>query len=156
MQTTVRDTGACGPGEGLSPTLSLALLRMGLAPEDLSKAGAELGGLETRNLSRGETLLKEGEPPGEAFVVDAGLLQVFKRQPGGSEVLMAELGPGSIVGEMSLLTLEPRAATVVAGRETRVFVITSRVFADLVRLSNAFAVKVAKLSEERRKELARV
>ena len=56
---------------------------------------------------------------------------------------------------MSLLTLEPRAATVVAA-ETRLFVITSRVFADLVRLSSAFAVKVAKLSEERRRELARV
>jgi CRP-like cAMP-binding protein len=115
-----------------------------------------LAGMKTRTLAAGETLLREGDPPGDAYIVEAGLLHVFKRQPGGSEVLMAELGPGSIVGEMSLLTLEPRAASVVAGGETRVFVISTPVFAALLRLSASFAVKIARLSEGRRRELARV
>lgn len=153
MESEVREAGG---GDGLSPTLSLALLRMGVAPEDVARAGPALSGMQTRGLARGETLIREGDPPGEAFIVDAGLLHVFKRQPGGSEVLMAALGPGSIVGEMSLLTLEPRAASVAAAVDTRVFVVSAKVFADLLKLSSAFALKVAKLSEERRKELARV
>src|SRR5262249_47907632 len=44
-----------------------------------------------------------------------GGLEVLVRQPDGSDVRTARVGPGAVLGEASLLTGAPRGATVRAG-----------------------------------------
>ena len=61
------------------------------------------------SVSASRVLTREGAPGQEFFLITKGELSVRRN---GSEI--ARLGPGEFFGEMSLLMLEPRTATVVA------------------------------------------
>jgi hypothetical protein len=61
-------------------------------------------------VKRGTTLFKEGSPGGSCFVVIRGTVEVSFMAQGRSQTL-ARLPPGSIFGQMSLITKEPRTAT---------------------------------------------
>ncbi len=87
-----------------------------LSEEDLTGV-ADTG--EPVELAAGEQLAGEGEPGDAMFVIVSGELQVVKRSR-TSEVPIAALGPGEIVGEMAIFEAQPRNATVRAVTETRV------------------------------------
>jgi signal transduction histidine kinase len=61
-------------------------------------------------LASGETLFSEGDDPDLAYVIDSGELEILK-ESAGRNVRIAVSGPGDVVGEMGLLTGEPRNAT---------------------------------------------
>ena len=50
----------------------------------------------------------------EVFVVISGRLEVRARQDDGTEILLAQVGPGETLGEISLFDPGPAAATVTA------------------------------------------
>ena len=82
------------------------------------------GGLEEATLERlaealplrradvGARVVEEGDGAREMFVVVRGELEVLKRSPGGAEVRVAMLGPGDWFGEMSIVDVQPRSASV--------------------------------------------
>ncbi len=77
--------------------------------------------------ARGESVVREGEVGHELFIVVSGNVKVQITQR-GSAVEVARLGAGEFFGEMSLLTGEPRAASVVATEETEVVVVDHGAF----------------------------
>jgi len=62
----------------------------------------------------GNIVIQEGVLQTEVFVVISGLLEVRAKQSDGSEVLLAHVGPGETLGEISLFTPGPATATVTA------------------------------------------
>ncbi len=62
---------------------------------------------------RGSVLMRQGEAGTSMFTIVSGKVVVSVRERDG-EHKVAELGPDDYVGEMSLLTGEPRSATVTA------------------------------------------
>jgi CRP/FNR family cyclic AMP-dependent transcriptional regulator len=69
--------------------------------------------IENRHYESGETVIQE-QTPGEAlFLVKSGKVRVEKHS-GGKKVVLAELGPGKAVGEMSLIDSSPTSACVIA------------------------------------------
>jgi CRP/FNR family cyclic AMP-dependent transcriptional regulator len=67
----------------------------------------------------GAELMHQGEPSTSLHVILTGRVQVERGHPSLSEpLILAELGPGEVVGEMGLLDGEPRSATVRAIEET--------------------------------------
>jgi CRP/FNR family cyclic AMP-dependent transcriptional regulator len=81
----------------------------GLAPEILDRLIAVSS---TVHVPAGTQLLGEGEPALCVFVVCEGELEIRKRGTHGSEFRLAMLHPGDCVGEMSLIDIQPRSATV--------------------------------------------
>ena len=73
---------------------------------------------ERRNLEPGETLLEQGEPGDELYLLLDGVLVA---EVDGEEV--AEIGPGAIVGERAFLEGGNRTATLTARTPCRVAVI---------------------------------
>ena len=76
-----------------------------------------------RVLQAGEVLFKEGDPGDCAFVIESGQLEVSRVDDGVNQVL-ALLGPGEMIGEMSLLDKLPRSASATARQVTRLRAIT--------------------------------
>ncbi len=62
----------------------------------------------------GEVIVREGSGDTSLMVVTSGVVRVTKRRDAGKSVEVARLGAGEFFGEMSLLTGEPRSATVSA------------------------------------------
>ncbi|MEX2323753.1 MAG: ATP-binding protein [Acidimicrobiia bacterium] len=67
---------------------------------------------ETVTLEPGEALFQEGDSGDTAFVITGGAVEVLKRGPSGSEVLLAVRGEGEVIGEMALVESAARSATV--------------------------------------------
>ena len=64
------------------------------------------------NLSANKVLFLAGDPGDGCYRLNEGLLKVSISSPNGAERILAILGPGSIVGDMSLIDKRPRSATV--------------------------------------------
>ncbi len=60
----------------------------------------------------GEAVFREGDPARDLFVVMRGEMEVLKRSQSGVDARVALLGPGDWFGEMSILDVQPRSATV--------------------------------------------
>lgn len=78
-------------------------------------------------IGAGDVLTQEGSPGREFFVIAEGTAAVDVRGK-----VVAKLGPGDFFGEMALLDLGPRAATVRAESPMTVYVIEQRDFGRLL------------------------
>jgi CRP-like cAMP-binding protein len=92
----------------------------GLDDESLGVLAREL---PTEYVEVGQTVVEEGDTAREMFVVITGELEVVKRSKAGStssgsEARVAMLGPGDWFGEMSILDVQPRSASVRATAPT--------------------------------------
>jgi EAL domain-containing protein (putative c-di-GMP-specific phosphodiesterase class I) len=76
-----------------------------------------------RVLQEGEWLFREGDTGDTAFVIENGLLEVCREEDGKRE-RVAQLGPGDMIGEMSLIDKLPRSASAFARLPTRLRVLT--------------------------------
>jgi di/tricarboxylate transporter/CRP-like cAMP-binding protein len=74
--------------------------------------------LEELELAAGQMVFSQGEPGDALFVVTSGAVEV-REERGGPTQRVAILGPGDCVGEMALVTGDPRSATVVTLADTR-------------------------------------
>jgi CRP/FNR family transcriptional regulator, cyclic AMP receptor protein len=73
----------------------------------------------------GTRIVEEGDDSREMFVVLSGELEVLKRSRSGSEVRVAMLGPSSWFGDMAILDVQPRSASVRALAPTQLMRIRS-------------------------------
>ena len=73
--------------------------------------------LEERRFAPGTTLVEEGTPGRELYILADGTADVMKKTADGREAKIADLGPGAVFGEMALVGIMPRSATVRARTE---------------------------------------
>ena len=99
---------------------------MGLLPENshlLSRLPGRVladvfANAKTVKLATNKALFHAGDPGNGCYRVDEGLLKVVMVSHTGSERILAFLGPGDIVGELSIIDGRPRSASVVAVRDS--------------------------------------
>ena len=100
---------------------------------------------------RGEPVIEEGAAGDSMFVMLRGAANVFVSR-NGSKIQVATLGAGDCFGEMSLLTGEPRSATVRADADCYVMEIEKPVMADLLRDAPGCMEKLSELLAQRKME----
>jgi predicted acylesterase/phospholipase RssA/CRP-like cAMP-binding protein len=72
----------------------------------------------------GEVLFREGDVGDSLYAIVTGRVRMLVGEP-GAERPIRDLGPGELIGEMALLTGEPRTATVAAVRDTELYRLTA-------------------------------
>lgn len=82
--------------------------------------------LVERRFEVGATIVAEGESGHSMFIVHSGELSVSKLGDTSRVIRMAGLKPGDFFGEMSLLAMQNRSATVVAESPTVLYELTAR------------------------------
>ena len=80
---------------------------------------------------RDEVLIKEGDDNNAVYLLRKGSVTVSKRV-GGKEIVLNYVAAGNYVGEMALLSHQPRVATVTAASSTEAIEIDSAVFRKLL------------------------
>src|SRR6185369_7090082 len=66
-----------------------------------------------------QTLFVAGDEGDGCYRVEEGLLKASIGAPAGGERILAILGPGSVVGELSMIDGGPRSASVTALRDSK-------------------------------------
>ena len=94
----------------------------------LSDAGLDLlvSMLVERRVDAGATVVREGEPGRSMFIVHTGQLVVSRLLKSGRSLRMSDLAPGDFFGEMTLIEMQNRSATVVAESPTVLYELTAR------------------------------
>lgn len=82
--------------------------------------------LVERRFDVGAIVVAEGEPGRSMFVVHSGELAVNKRGESGHEIRMSVLEAGDFFGEMTLIEMQNRSATVVVERPTVLYELTAK------------------------------
>jgi CRP/FNR family cyclic AMP-dependent transcriptional regulator len=98
----------------------------------------------------GRVLIRQGEPGREFFVIVEGKAKVSAR---GKRAMT--LGPGSGLGELSLLDQAPRSATVTAASDMHLLVLDSRSFSSLIAEVPSVTGKIFRVMAERLREAER-
>ena len=80
-----------------------------------------------RVFGKGEVLMHEGEIGAESYIIVTGTVRVEKNI-NGKQVEISKLKEGDIVGEMSIITSDPRSASVRALEKTEVLVLDQDLF----------------------------
>ena len=70
-----------------------------------------------KNLKKTEVLFREGDSSDAMYVIKSGKIVITKSK-GSSEVVLAELGPGDMLGEMAFFDNRPRSAGAKASVDT--------------------------------------
>lgn len=140
------DTGAVKRAEELLAATDLFGL---LSVEDRQ---ALVAAAPLRLFGAGETLVRQGEAGHSAFVVVEGRVRV-SLDPGDIE--LALLDRGAYFGEMSLLTGDPRTASVRAVGDCTVLEITSDAFRGIILQHPALVDRIGAVVAERRAGIVR-
>jgi CRP-like cAMP-binding protein len=96
---------------------------------------------ESLTVAAGSELFREGDPGDGLYLVVWGEIDIAKRTPAGERSL-ARLGAGGVLGEMSLLTDEPRSATGRALADAAVLRLPAARFRALLAEGSSAALKI--------------
>lgn len=83
-------------------------------------------------IEEGEAVVREGERADRFYVIDSGTVRVSQTGPNGEAVVIRDLGPGDVFGEIGLLRGVPRTATVTTTSATVLYALDAAAFGDLV------------------------
>ncbi|HEY2744269.1 MAG TPA: mechanosensitive ion channel family protein [Polyangia bacterium] len=119
-----------------------------LAPLDDAARVHVAEGLHHTVYGVGEVIMRQGEPGDSLYIIRGGNVSV-RLDADGLEKEVAELGEGDFFGEMSLMTGEPRHATVVAKADAECYVIDRALFQQILRNNAKLAEEIGKLLSER-------
>jgi CRP-like cAMP-binding protein len=101
-----------------------------------------------KEFAQGTVLFREGEPGREMYVVQQGRVTVSKRV-GDVEKILASLGPGEFLGEMSILNNRPRSATATCAEPAKLLVIDAKTFEAMIRSNGEIAIRMIKKLADR-------
>jgi CRP/FNR family transcriptional regulator, cyclic AMP receptor protein len=103
----------------------------------------------TVRLAAGAQVIEEGERALNMFVVRQGELEICKRGRDGAEFCLAVLKSGDCVGEMSLIDIQPRSATVRALGPAMLYVLDQTEIARLYKADlEAYTLLVLNIARE--------
>lgn len=125
-------------------TLADVHLFAAATPQELATLAAAAG---RRLLAPGEVLLLEGERSDSLYVVARGRLKVMLSSARGGELVLALLGPGEALGELSVLDGQSRSASAQATVATELLVLPGAVVRAVLsrspQLAMAWALELA-------------
>jgi CRP/FNR family cyclic AMP-dependent transcriptional regulator len=111
------------PGGGTQAFLDM------LGPEERR---ALLARTRTITARKGQMILSAGDSSREVFIVQRGRLQALLYAANGREVMLRDLAPGQLFGELAAIDGEARSASIMAAAESRLLAIPGDLFRTVV------------------------
>lgn len=103
--------------------------------------------------TRGEAIVRQGDTGDSLHIIRTGSVEVTVTSTKNEPVVVATLGTGQFFGEMSLLTGEPRSATVSALEETQVVVVRKEGLKLVLDRNPDLVEPLTEMLEKRQREL---
>jgi CRP-like cAMP-binding protein len=110
-----------------------------LTPDEASLLA---GFLDVFRVKSGSPFIFEGDEGSFMVVVLSGQVNVFKQFDGPKPRLVASVGTGKTLGEMSMIDGEPRFATCIAAEDTTIAMLDRKGFLEIMQRRPALASKI--------------
>lgn len=118
---------------------------------DMDEQSLELLLKQSRKLKfrKNTILMSEGETGESLFIVKSGSIKIYVSDEQGGEMTLFVEGPGSYIGEISLLDDAPRTASAVALEDTEVLVISKSLFYECIAHNPDIAFRLIRIVTQR-------
>ena len=110
--------------------------------------------LERQELPAGTTAVRQGDEGSSLFIVAEGVLDVGMAFDGRT-MLLDRMRPGDVFGEMSLLTGQPRSASVIANTDAVIYELDKTHLDPVLRRRPELAAQLAELMAQRQNRNSR-
>ncbi len=105
--------------------------------------------LKFKTFEPNETVCKIGDPGDEMYIIINGKVKICIYSEDGKEQVVATLGSGDYFGEMSLLTGEPRSASVITLEESEMFALHKNDFDVILEKFPSISISMGKIVSKR-------
>lgn len=112
--------------------------------------------LKAMDFQKGDVIVQEGDRGDSLFILESGLVKVVLGHGTDKPQVLARLRAGDYFGEMSLLTNEPRSATVIATVETKALVLQKYDLDELMKQYPSMALHFSRVLSKRLKATSRL
>lgn len=106
----------------------------------------------TYRVSPNTRIMKEGDSGDSMFIIAEGVLGIWITLEDGSSIEVARRGPGDIIGEMALLTGEPRTASVISASAAMLFEVTKEDLSPYLQEQPDIAQRLSEILTRRKLE----
>ena len=103
---------------------------------------------EIENFSAGDVIFNQGDEGDHMHLIRSGSCTVSVKV-GGKDVVLSYVPSGNYIGEMALLSDQPRSATVKAAHNTQTIRLTGKAFKDVLKKNSSIKNSVEKKFKER-------
>lgn len=126
----------------------------GLAEDELDKV---MTLLEWRTFEKGDVIARQGDIGSVMYIVGRGQCDVTVEVGDGAEPLvLATVGPGACLGEMALIDIKPRSASIRAASSCGLFLLTNSDFLHLYEWNlHTYTLMVLNVARELSRRLRR-
>jgi CRP/FNR family cyclic AMP-dependent transcriptional regulator len=107
---------------------------------------------EPQAFPAGTVIFEQGGKPDSVLLVRGGRVRIAARGSGGEEVVLAERGPGELLGDLSGIDGQPRSASVTALDDVRGLVVPLRAFRGFLMDHPRAALSLLELISRRLRE----
>lgn len=111
------------------------------------------GFMEAYQVCAGSIICQQGEQSAFLSIVCRGRIDIVKEDLAHNNKIIASIGPGNSMGEMSLIDGEPRSATAVAHSQLELLILTKQGYEqlseDYPRLWGKFVVRITQILSRR-------
>lgn len=122
-----------------------------LTPDEMTDLGSQI---KERRFNAGHAIVNQGDSGDSMYILVEGLLDVKSNLDNGQhQVKVHTIQPGEFFGEMSLLTGEPRSATVVGATDSVVYEVGKEHLNVLLKQRPEIAVQISEIIAARKCEL---
>ncbi|HEV8717593.1 MAG TPA: mechanosensitive ion channel family protein [Candidatus Binatia bacterium] len=109
--------------------------------------------LQTQVFAPGETICRQGEAGETFYIIKNGQVEVSMHNGRERATPIRTIGAGDFFGEISLLTGEPRSATVTALKETEVLVMNKEDMRHMLAANDQLAEHISQVLAQRQQQL---
>jgi len=121
--------GTLKPPSGFGRTLSTDLVARQIELRTLAKLSTLI---QSQSYQPGEVMIRQGELKRDLFFLSKGVVQISRRQ-GDGDLVLNEIEPPYILGDVTFLFGIPRTATATAKTEVKTFVLKHEDLKELLR-----------------------
>ena len=123
-----------------------------LSAVDPAQRAQLIARFSTHTFQPGDVVVREGEEGGSLFLIASGLVEVRQVDAEGDRVVLAQCGPGEVVGEISLVLRRPANADVVAVHATVALELTWAEFHEAIREYPGLLTQLYEIATQREAE----
>ncbi|MFH1086260.1 MAG: Crp/Fnr family transcriptional regulator [Chloroflexota bacterium] len=102
-----------------------------------------------KRVAQGEHIFLQGDPADTIFFVCSGAVGIVLSSADGQELVINEMRPGDCLGELGVLTRQPRSASAVARSDGQLVAIPSAVFWEVLSAEPELARRMLVLTAQR-------
>ncbi len=108
---------------------------------------------EIKSFKIGELIVEQDDLSSTLYIINTGIVSVIRNDESGQEIKVSQLNKGDLFGEMSLLTGEPRSASVRAVTFCELIEVRKDGLESIMKIKPRLAEQIAEIMLNRQKEI---